>query len=305
MVNTSVRLGNIELENPVIPASGTYAFGYEFADFYDINMLGAVVIKGLTRDERYGNPQPRIAECPGGMLNAIGLQNPGVEKVISEEIPKLRQCFQKPIIANVSGFSVDEYVECCEKLEQEPEVSMLEINISCPNVKHGGMSFGTDPGSASEVVRAVKRVTSKPVFIKLTPNITDITVMARACEDAGADGLTLINTLLGMRIDLNSRKPLLANKTGGYSGKGIFPVAVRMVYQVYESVKIPIIGVGGISSAEDVLEMMFAGASTVEIGAANLVSPYACRDLVRELPATMERYGIKELKSIIGEAHHG
>ena len=299
MVNTSVRLGNIELENPVIPASGTFAFGYEFADFYDINMLGAVVIKGLTRDERYGNPQPRIAECPGGMLNAIGLQNPGVEKVISEEIPKLRQCFQKPIIANVSGFSVDEYVECCEKLEQEPEVSMLEINISCPNVKHGGMSFGTDPGSA------VKRVTSKPVFIKLTPNITDITVMARACEDAGADGLTLINTLLGMRIDLNSRKPLLANKTGGYSGKGIFPVAVRMVYQVYESVKIPIIGVGGISSAEDVLEMMFAGASAVEIGAANLVSPYACRDLVRELPATMERYGIKELKSIIGEAHHG
>ena len=286
MVNTSVRLGNIELENPVIPASGTFAFGYEFADFYDINMLGAVVIKGLTRDERYGNPQPRIAECPGGMLNAIGLQNPGVEKVISEEIPKLRQCFQKPIIANVSGFSVDEYVECCEKLEQEPEVSMLEINISCPNVKHGGMSFGTDPGSASEVVRAVKRVTSKPVFIKLTPNITDITVMARACEDAGADGLTLINTLLGMRIDLNSRKPLLANKTGGYSGKGIFPVAVRMV-------------------AEDVLEMMFAGASAVEIGAANLVSPYACRDLVRELPATMERYGIKELKSIIGEAHHG
>lgn len=305
MVNTSVRLGNIELENPVIPASGTFAFGYEFADFYDINMLGAVVIKGLTRDERYGNPQPRIAECPGGMLNAIGLQNPGVEKVISEEIPKLRQCFQKPIIANVSGFSVDEYVECCEKLEQEPEVSMLEINISCPNVKHGGMSFGTDPGSASEVVRAVKRVTSKPVFIKLTPNITDITVMARACEDAGADGLTLINTLLGMRIDLNSRKPLLANKTGGYSGKGIFPVAVRMVYQVYESVKIPIIGVGGISSAEDVLEMMFAGASAVEIGAANLVSPYACRDLVQELPATMERYGIKELKSIIGEAHHG
>ena len=305
MVNTSVRLGNIELENPVIPASGTFAFGYEFADFYDINMLGAVVIKGLTRDERYGNPQPRIAECPGGMLNAIGLQNPGVEKVIREEIPKLRQCFQKPIIANVSGFSVDEYVECCEKLEQEPEVSMLEINISCPNVKHGGMSFGTDPGSASEVVRAVKRVTSKPVFIKLTPNITDITVMARACEDAGADGLTLINTLLGMRIDLNSRKPLLANKTGGYSGKGIFPVAVRMVYQVYESVKIPIIGVGGISSAEDVLEMMFAGASAVEIGAANLVSPYACRDLVRELPATMERYGIKELKSIIGEAHHG
>ena len=305
MVNTSVRLGNIELENPVIPASGTFAFGYEFADFYDINMLGAVVIKGLTRDERYGNPQPRIAECPGGMLNAIGLQNPGVEKVISEEIPKLRQCFQKPIIANVSGFSVDEYVECCEKLEQEPEVSMLEINISCPNVKHGGMSFGTDPGSASEVVRAVKRVTSKPVFIKLTPNITDITVMARACEDAGADGLTLINTLLGMRIDLNSRKPLLANKTGGYSGKGIFPVAVRMVYQVYESVKIHIIGVGGISSAEDVLEMMFAGASAVEIGAANLVSPYACRDLVRELPATMERYGIKELKSIIGEAHHG
>ena len=305
MVNTSVRLGNIELENPVIPASGTFAFGYEFADFYDINMLGAVVIKGLTSDERYGNPQPRIAECPGGMLNAIGLQNPGVEKVISEEIPKLRQCFQKPIIANVSGFSVDEYVECCEKLEQEPEVSMLEINISCPNVKHGGMSFGTDPGSASEVVRAVKRVTSKPVFIKLTPNITDITVMARACEDAGADGLTLINTLLGMRIDLNSRKPLLANKTGGYSGKGIFPVAVRMVYQVYESVKIPIIGVGGISSAEDVLEMMFAGASAVEIGAANLVSPYACRDLVRELPATMERYGIKELKSIIGEAHHG
>lgn len=305
MVNTSVRLGNIELDNPVIPASGTFAFGYEFADFYDINILGAVVIKGLTRDERYGNPQPRIAECPAGMLNAVGLQNPGVDKVIREEIPKLRQCFRKPIIANVSGFSVDEYVECCEKLEQETEVSMLEINISCPNVKHGGMSFGTDPDCASEVVRAVKKVTTKPVFIKLTPNITDITSMARACEDAGADGLTLINTLMGMRIDLNSRKPLLANKTGGYSGKGIFPVALRMVYQVYEAVHIPVIGVGGISSAEDVLEMMFAGASAVEIGAANLVSPYVCRDIVQELPRTMDRYGITELQSVIGEAHHG
>ncbi len=305
MVNTRVRLGNIELDNPVIPASGTFAFGYEFADFYDINMLGAVVIKGLTREERYGNPQPRIAECPAGMLNAVGLQNPGVDKVIHEEIPKLRQCFRKPIIANVSGFSVDEYVECCDKLEREPEVSILEINISCPNVKHGGMSFGTDPDCASEVVRAVKQVTTKPVFIKLTPNITDISSMAIACEDAGADGLTLINTLMGMRIDLNSRKPLLANKTGGYSGKGIFPVAVRMVYQVYEAVQIPVIGVGGISSAEDVLEMMFAGASAVEIGAANLVSPYACRDIVQELPRTMEQYGITELQSVIGEAHHG
>ena len=251
MVDTSVRLGNIQLENPVIPASGTFAFGYEFADFYDINMLGAIVIKGLTSQARYGNPQPRIAECPAGMLNAIGLQNPGVDQVIGEEIPKLRKCFEKPIIANVSGFSVEEYVECCEKLDQVPDISLLEINISCPNVKHGGMSFGTDPESAAEVVKSVKKVTKKPVFIKLTPNITDITLMAKACEDAGADGLTLINTLMGMRIDLNNRSPLLANKTGGYSGKGVFPIAVRMVYQVYEAVQIPVIGVGGISGAED------------------------------------------------------
>ena len=309
MVNTKVNLCGIQLDNPIIPASGTYGFGYEFAELYDINCLGTFSFKGTTLEPRFGNPTPRIAECPDGMINAVGLQNPGVDRVISEELPKLAEVFHKPVMANVSGFSVPEYVETVRRLEEDPaankQIGWFEINISCPNVKHGGMSFGTDPGSASEVVRAVKRVTSKPVFIKLTPNITDITVMARACEDAGADGLTLINTLLGMRIDLNSRKPLLANKTGGYSGKGIFPVAVRMVYQVYESVKIPIIGVGGISSAEDVLEMMFAGASAVEIGAANLVSPYACRDLVRELPATMERYGIKELKTIIGEANHG
>lgn len=305
MVNTSVSLGNLELDNPVIPASGTFGYGYEFADLYDINVLGAIAIKGLTRDERFGNPQPRIAECPAGMLNAIGLQNPGVENVIREEIPRLRKCFHKPVIANVSGFSVEEYVECCEKLDPVEDVSIIEVNISCPNVKHGGMSFGTDPSSASEVVSEIKKVTDKPVFVKLTPNITDITVMARACEDAGADGLTLINTLMGMRIDLDRKRPLLANKTGGYSGKGIFPVAVRMVYQVFDAVNIPIIGAGGISSAENILEMMLAGASAVEIGAANLIQPSACKDMVEALPDAMKRYGISELKTIIGEAHHG
>ena len=305
MVDLSVNLSGLTLDNPVIPASGTFGFGYEFAELYDINILGSFSFKGTTRDPRFGNPTPRIAECESGMINSVGLQNPGVEKVIAEELPKLKKCFHKPVIANVSGFSLDEYVTCCEKLDKEEQVGILEVNISCPNVHGGGMSFGVCPDSAFEVTKAVKAVTSKPVYIKLSPNVTDITEIACACEEAGADGLSLINTLLGMRIDLKTKKPVVANKMGGFSGKAIFPVALRMVYQVYEKVNIPIIGMGGVSSAEDVIEMMLAGATAVQIGAANLVNPYACRDIIESLPAAMEKYNIKTLKEIIGGAHNG
>lgn len=303
MVNTRVALCGIELDNPVIPASGTFGYGYEFARLYDINCLGTFSFKGTTAQPRFGNPTPRIAEFEGGMLNAVGLQNPGVDAVIAEELPKLARCFHKPVMANVSGFSVEEYVEVCEKLDACEQVGWLEVNISCPNVHGGGMSFGTDPRAAAQVTEAVKRVTRKPVIVKLTPNVTSVVDMARACEDAGADGVSLINTVLGMRLDLKKRKPLLANTTGGMSGPALFPLAVRMVWQVYEAVKIPIVGMGGVSTAEDVLELMLAGASAVEVGAANLVEPYACRDIVNDLPAAMERYGIRDLKEIIGGAH--
>ena len=302
-VETKVTLCGIELDNPVIPASGTYGFGYEFAELYDINMLGTFSFKGTTKDPRFGNPTPRIAECPMGMINSVGLQNPGVEKVISEELPKLKKCFNKPVMANVSGFSVEEYVYTCEKLDKCEQVGWLEVNVSCPNVHGGGMSFGTSAEAAAEVTRAVKAVTTKPVIIKLSPNVTDIVSIAKACEQAGADGISLINTLLGMRIDLRTKKPVIANKMGGFSGSAIFPVAVRMVYQVANAVKIPVVGMGGVSSAEDVIEMMLAGASAVEVGAANLVNPYACRDIINDLPRVMEKYGIKNLSEIIGGAH--
>ena len=305
MVSTKVTLSGIELDNPVIPASGTFGYGQEFAELYDINCLGTFSFKGTTRAPRFGNPTPRIAETPSGMLNAVGLQNPGVEKVIAEELPKLKKIFHKPVMANISGFSIDEYVETCALLDREEQVGWLEVNISCPNVHNGGMSFGTSPQAAAEVTKAVKAVTTKPVYMKLSPNVTDIAAIARACEDAGADGISLINTLLGMRLDLKSRKPLLANTTGGLSGPAVFPVAVRMVYQVYEAVSIPVIGMGGVSSAEDVLEMMLAGASAVEVGAANLVNPFACRDIAAALPEAMEKYGINNLSDIIGGAHHG
>ncbi len=298
-----VTLSGLTLSNPVIPASGTFGFGYEFAELYDINLLGSFSFKGTTKEERFGNPTPRIAECTGGLINSVGLQNPGVERVISEELPKLSKCFHKPVIANVSGFSLDEYAYCCEKLDREEQVGILEVNISCPNVHNGGMSFGTDPKEAAAVTRTVKAVTKKPVYMKLSPNVTDIVSIAKACEDAGADGISLINTLMGMRIDLKSKKPVIANKMGGFSGSAIFPVAVRMVYQVYEAVSVPVIGMGGVSSAEDVIEMMLAGATAVEIGAANLVNPYACRDIIEELPQVMEKYGIKNLSEIIGGAH--
>ena len=302
-VETKVTLCGIELDNPVIPASGTYGFGYEFAELYDINMLGTFSFKGTTKEARFGNPTPRIAECPMGMINSVGLQNPGVEKVISEELPKLKKCFNKPVMANVSGFSVEEYVYTCEKLDKCEQVGWLEVNVSCPNVHGGGMSFGTSPEAAAEVTRAVKAVTTKPVIIKLSPNVTDIVSIAKACEEAGADGISLINTLLGMRIDLRTKKPVIANKMGGFSGSAIFPVAVRMVYQVSSAVKIPVVGMGGVSSAEDVVEMMLAGATAVEVGAANLVNPYACRDIINDLPRVMEKYGIKNLSEIIGGAH--
>ncbi len=300
MGRLSVQLCGIPLSNPVIPASGTFGYGYEFAELYDINELGTFSFKGTTLEPRFGNPTPRIAECTGGMLNAVGLQNPGVEKVISEELPKLKQCFHKPVMANVSGFCVSDYAETCRRLNECPQVGWLEVNISCPNVHGGGMSFGTDPASAGAVTAAVKAVTTKPVIMKLSPNVTDIVEIARACEDAGADGVSLINTLLGMRIDLRTRKPVLANGTGGLSGSAIFPVALRMVHQVAEAVRIPVVGMGGISSAEDVLEMMLAGATAVEVGAANLVNPYACRDIVRELPEVMDRYHMNTLSEIIG-----
>ncbi len=300
MGKMSVNLLGIELDNPVIPASGTFGYGYEFAELYDINMLGTFSFKGTTKDARFGNPTPRIAECTSGMINAVGLQNPGVEKVISEELPKLKKCFNKKVMANVSGFSVEDYAYTCAKLDKEEQVGWLEVNVSCPNVHGGGMSFGTSPEAAAEVTRAVKAVTTKPVIIKLSPNVTDIVSIAKACEDAGADGISLINTMLGMRIDLNKRKPVIANTMGGFSGSAIFPVAIRMVYQVSKAVKIPVIGMGGVSSAKDVIEMMMAGATAVEVGAMNLVNPYACKEIIEELPSIMEKYKINELKEIIG-----
>ena len=302
MGSLKVDLCGIALDNPIIPASGTFGYGYEYAELYDINVLGTFSFKGTTRDPRFGNPTPRIAECTSGMINAVGLQNPGVEKVISEELPRLAKCFHKPVMANVSGFSVEDYAYTCEKLDREEQVGWLEVNVSCPNVHGGGMSFGTQPEAAAEVTRAVKAVTTKPVIIKLSPNVTDIVSIARACEEAGADGISLINTMLGMRINLRTRKPIIANKMGGFSGPAIFPVALRMVYQVANAVSIPVVGMGGVSSAEDVIEMMLAGATAVEVGAANLVNPYICRDIVRDLPDVMSKYGINNLDEIIGGA---
>jgi len=300
MERLSVSLCGIPLDNPVIPASGTFGFGYEFAELYDINCLGTFSFKGTTREMRFGNPTPRIAECTAGMINAVGLQNPGVEKVIDEELPKLKKCFNKKVMANVSGFSVEDYVYTCERLDKEDIVGWLEVNVSCPNVHGGGMSFGTDAKCAAEVVRAVKAATVKPVIVKLTPNVTDIVSIARACEDAGADGISLINTMLGMRISLKTKKPIIANTMGGYSGPAVFPVAVRMVYQVARAVSIPVVGLGGVSSAEDVIEMMLAGATAVEIGSANLVNPFVCRDIINELPSVMDKYKIDNLRDIIG-----
>lgn len=305
MGRLSVNLCGEELDNPVIPASGTFGYGYEFAELYDINCLGTFSFKGTTKEPRFGNPTPRIAECTAGMINAVGLQNPGVDKVISEELPKLRKCFGKKVMANVSGFSVDEYAYTCEKLDSQEQVGWLEVNVSCPNVHGGGMSFGTDPKAAAQVTKAVKAVTKKPVIIKLSPNVTDIVSIAKACEDAGADGISLINTLLGMRIDLRTKKPVIANTMGGFSGSAIFPVALRMVYQVSSAVNIPVVGMGGVSSAEDVIEMMLAGATAVEIGAANLVDPFICKKAVEALPAAADKYNINELKDIIGGAHNG
>ena len=303
MPDTSVTLSGLNLANPIIPASGTFGFGYEFADLYDINVLGSLSMKGTTKAPRFGNPTPRMAEIPDGLINSVGLQNPGVEKVISEELPKLRQVYSKPVLANISGFSVDEFVDCAKKFDDAEGVGILEINISCPNVHGGGMSFGTDPKAAAAVTEAVKKAVKKPVYVKLTPNVTDITVIAKAVEAAGADGVCLINTLLGMRIDLKRRRPVIANKMGGMSGPCLLPLALRMVYQVYEAVNIPIIGMGGVESAEDVVEMMLAGASAVEVGAANLVDPFACKRIIEALPETMKKYNIENLKDIIGGAH--
>ena len=303
MVSLKTELCGIELDNPLIPASGTFGFGYEFAEIYDINCLGSFSFKGTTKDPRFGNPTPRIAECENAMINSVGLQNPGVENVIKNELPKLRRCFNKPVMANVSGFSVEEYVYTVEKLDKEEGIGWFEVNVSCPNVHGGGMSFGTSPEAAAEVVRACKAVTKKPLIVKLSPNVTDIVAIAKACEEAGADGISLINTLLGMKIDLKTKKPVIANKMGGFSGPAIKPVAIRMVYQVYEAVKIPIVGGGGVACAEDVIEMMLAGASAVEIGAQNLVDPMACPKIIADLPRVMEKYGIKNLKDIIGGAH--
>lgn len=305
MGRLSVNLCGEELDNPVIPASGTFGYGYEFAELYDINCLGTFSFKGTTKEPRFGNPTPRIAECTAGMINAVGLQNPGVDKVISEELPRLRKCFDKKVMANVSGFSIDEYAYTCERLDSQEQVGWLEVNVSCPNVHGGGMSFGTDPKAAAQVTKAVKAVTKKPVIIKLSPNVTDIVSIAKACEDAGADGISLINTLLGMRIDLRTKKPVIANTMGGFSGSAIFPVALRMVYQVSSAVNIPVVGMGGVSSAEDVIEMMLAGATAVEIGAANLVDPFICKKIVEALPAAADKYNINELKDIIGGAHNG
>ncbi|MBQ7779926.1 MAG: dihydroorotate dehydrogenase [Clostridia bacterium] len=298
MVNTKVNLCGIELDNPVIPASGTFGFGYEFSELYDINILGTFSFKGTTRDPRFGNPTPRIAECPNGMINAVGLQNPGVEKVLSEELPKMKKVFHKPVMANVSGFSVEDYVYTVERLEEEDQIGWYEVNISCPNVHGGGMAFGTSPEAAATVTKAVREVTKKPLIIKLSPNVTDIVSIAKACESEGADGISLINTLLGMRIDLKTKKPVIANKMGGFSGAAIFPVAVRMVYQVSHAVNIPVVGMGGVSSASDVIEMMLAGATAVEVGAYNLIEPYGCKKIIEELPAVMEKYGIKSLEGL-------
>ena len=300
MGKLSVNLCGIELDNPIIPASGTFGYGYEFNEFYDINTLGTFSFKGTTKDARFGNPTPRIAECTSGMINAVGLQNPGVEKVISEELPKLKQVFNKKVMANVSGFSVEDYAYTSSMLDKQDIVGWLEVNVSCPNVHGGGMSFGTDTKAVSEVVKAVKKVTTKPVIMKLSPNVTDIVSIAKACEDSGADGISLINTLLGMRINLNNKKPVIANKMGGFSGEAIFPVAVRMVYQVAKAVKIPVVGMGGVSNAENVLEMMMAGATAVEVGAANLINPYVCKEIIEDLPRVMEKYKINSLKEIIG-----
>ena len=300
MERLKVNLCGIEMDNPIIPASGTFGYGYEFAELYDINMLGTFSFKGTTKEPRFGNPTPRIAECTAGMINAVGLQNPGVEKVIGEELPKLAKCFNKKVMANVSGFSVEDYAYTCEKLDKCDQVGWLEVNISCPNVHGGGMSFGTSPEAAATIVKAVKAVTTKPVIVKLSPNVTDIVSIAKACEEAGADGLSLINTLMGMRIDLKTRKPVIANKMGGFSGPAIFPVAVKMVYQVARAVKIPIVGMGGVSCAEDVIELMLAGATAVQVGAANLVDPYICRDIINDLPRVMDKYGINNLSEIIG-----
>ena len=304
MVNTKVNLCGITLDNPVIPASGTFGYGYEFAELYDINTLGTFSFKGTTKDARFGNPTPRIAECKSGLINAVGLQNPGVDKVIAEELPKMREVFHKPVMANVSGFSVEDYAYTVEKLDSEDCIGWFEVNVSCPNVHGGGMSFGTDPKAAAEVTEAVRKVTKKPIFIKLTPNVTDIVSITKACEAAGADGISMINTMLGMRINLRTKKPIIANKMGGFSGSAIMPVALRMVYQVYDAVKIPIIGMGGLSTAEDVIEMMLAGATAVQVGAANLIDPFACKDIIEQLPIVMEKYNINSLEEIIGGAHH-
>lgn len=303
MVNTKINLLGIEIDNPVIPASGTFGFGYEFAELYDINVLGTFSFKGTTKDPRFGNPTPRIAECNSGMINSVGLQNPGVDKVISEELPKLAKVFNKPVMANVSGFSVEEYAYTCEKINECEQVGWIEVNVSCPNVHNGGMSFGTEPYAVEKVVKAVKNVTTKPIIIKLSPNVTDIVSIAKAAEFAGADGVSLINTMLGMRIDIKKRQPVIANKMGGFSGPAIFPVAVRMVYQVYDAVKIPIIGMGGISNAKDVIEMMMAGASAVQVGAANLIDPFACKNIIDDLPHELEKLNVKDINEIIGGAH--
>lgn len=305
MVNTRVNLLGIEIDNPIIPASGTYGFGYEFAELYDINILGTFSFKGTTKEPRFGNPTPRIAECSAGMINSVGLQNPGVDKVISEELPKLAKVFNKPVMANVSGFSVEEYAYTCEKIDACEQVGWIEVNVSCPNVHNGGMSFGTEPAAVEKVVKAAKAVTTKPIIIKLSPNVTDIVSIAKAAESAGADGISLINTLLGMRIDINRRQPVIANKMGGFSGSAIFPVAVRMVYQVYDAVKIPIIGMGGVSSAKDVIELMMAGATAVQVGAANLVDPYACKTIIEDLPNELAKLNVKDINEIIGGAHNG
>ena len=304
MVNTKINLCGITIDNPVIPASGTFGYGYEFAELYDINTLGTFSFKGTTKDPRFGNPTPRIAECKSGLINAVGLQNPGVEKVIAEELPKMREVFHKPVMANVSGFAVEDYAYTVEKLDSEDCIGWFEVNVSCPNVHGGGMSFGTDPKAAAEVTAAVRKVTKKPIFIKLTPNVTDIVSIAKACEAAGADGISMINTMLGMRINLRTKKPIIANKMGGFSGSAIMPVALRMVYQVYDAVNIPIIGMGGLSTAEDVIEMMLAGATAVQVGAANLIDPFACKEIIEQLPIVMEKYNINSLEEIIGGAHH-
>ncbi len=303
MVNTKVTLSGITLDNPVIPASGTFGYGREFAELYDINILGSFSFKGTTKDPRFGNPTPRIAECPMGMINSVGLQNPGIDHVMEHEIPEIKKIFKKPVIANIGGFSLEEYAYCAERVSEADNVGIIEVNISCPNVHGGGIGFGTDAAQAASVTRAVRAVTNKPVYMKLTPNVTDIVEIAKACEAEGADGISMINTMMGMRIDLKRKKPVIANKMGGFSGAAIFPVAVRMVYQVYEAVKLPVIGMGGVSTAEDVIEMMLAGATGVQIGAANLVDPFAARDIVLALPEVMEKYGIADLNDIIGAAH--